>query len=260
VIERVALGAALAAAVGGVGWKARVLTTSGAVVAAVIGTLAVAAGWRLAVLIILFFGASSALTRAGAARKAERVRGIVVKGGERDARQVLANGGVFALATLGALAVGGELWMVAAAGALAASTADTWGTEIGTLARGAPRLVTTWRKVPAGTSGAVSLAGVLATASGAAFIALFAALLGWSPPGAGAVFAGGLAGAAADSLLGATVQERRRCSACGLDTEQHTHSCGTATQHAGGLAWLENDAVNLISSAVGAAVSASIFL
>jgi uncharacterized membrane protein len=96
--------------------------------------------------------------------------------------------------------------------------------------------------------------------AGAAFIAIAAVLLGWSLAGGVALFAGGLAGAAADSLLGATVQERRRCSGCGLDTEQHIHSCGAATRHAGGLAWLENDAVNLISSVVGAFVSASLFL
>jgi uncharacterized protein (TIGR00297 family) len=259
VIERMALGAALAVAVAGVGVKARALTLSGAVVPAAMGTLAVAAGWRLAVLLILFFAASSALTRAGAARKAERVRGIVVKGGARDARQVLANGGAFAVATLAMLVWPDELWMVAAAGAIAASTADTWGTEIGTLARGTPRLVTTWRRVPAGTSGAVSAAGVLTMTAGAAFIAIAAVLLGWSLAGGVALFAGGLAGAAADSLLGATVQERRRCSGCGLDTEQHIPSCGAATRHAGGLAWLENDAVNLISSVVGAFVSASLF-
>jgi uncharacterized membrane protein len=121
-------------------------------------------------------------------------------------------------------------------------------------------MVTSWRRVPAGTSGAVSATGVLATTAGAAFIAFLAVLLGFTVAAGTAVFAGGLAGAAADSLLGATVQERRRCSACGSETEQHTHSCGTPTQHAGGLAWLENDAVNLISSVVGAFVSASLFL
>jgi uncharacterized protein (TIGR00297 family) len=258
VIERVAAGALLAALVAGVGWRARALTGSGAAVAAAMGTLAVAAGWRLAILLILFFLASSALSRAGAARKATRMRGIVEKGGARDARQVVANGGAFAVAAAASVGSAGDAWMVAAIGALAASTADTWGTEIGALARGAPRLVTTGRRVPPGTSGAVSAPGLAATLAGAVFIAATAVLLGWTASAGAAVFAGGLAGAMADSLLGATLQERRRCASCGTDTEQRTHVCGQATRRTGGLAWLENDAVNLISSAVGAAVAASL--
>ena len=59
--------------------------------------------------------------------------------------QVLANGGVFALAALLG-AVLGSPWPAAgsraALGALAASAADTWATEIGTLASAAAALDT----------------------------------------------------------------------------------------------------------------------
>ena len=257
-IERLAAGALLAALVAGAGWRARALTGGGAAVAAAIGTLAVAAGWPLAILLILFFVASSALSRLGAARKAERTRGIVEKGSARDAGQVLANGGVFAAMAAAALVMPGTAWTLAALGALAASTADTWGTELGTLARGTPRLITTWRRVPPGTSGAVSAAGLVATAGGALFIAAAALSLGWSAADAAAVLVAGLAGASADSLLGATVQERRRCASCGTETEQRTHICGARTRRTGGLAWLENDAVNLLSTAVGAASAAAL--
>jgi uncharacterized membrane protein len=40
-----------------------------------------------------------------------------------------------------------------------------------------------------------------------------------------------------------------------MDTEQRIHLCGATTVVIGGLVWLENDAVNLLSSAVGAAVA-----
>jgi uncharacterized protein (TIGR00297 family) len=152
------------------------------------------------------------------------------------------------------------LWTVAAIGALGAATADTWGTEIGTLARGTPRLVTTWRQVPAGTSGAISVPGLAATLAGAGVLAAGALSLGWTGPDAVAVFGGGVTGAMADSLLGATLQERRRCDSCAMDTEQRRHSCGAPTRRTGGLAWLDNDAVNLISTAVGAAVAVSLSL
>lgn len=259
-IERGAAGALLAIVVAAVAWHAGALTGSGATAAVAIGALAAAAGWPLAILLILFFVASTALSRAGAARKAARTRGLVAKGGPRDARQVVANGGVFAGAAAMSLTQPDGIWTVAAIGALAAATADTWGTEIGTLARGTPRLVTTWRQVPAGTSGAISVPGLAATVAGAGFLATGALSLGWTMADAVAVFGGGVAGAMADSFLGATLQERRRCDSCGMDTEQRRHSCGAPTRRTGGLAWLDNDAVNLISTAAGAAVAVSLSL
>lgn len=259
-IERTAAGAALAVVVAGAGWWAGALTASGAAAAAGMGTLAVAAGWRWGLLLIVFFVTTSALSRAGAARKAARVRGIVDKGGTRDATQVLANGGAFAGACAGTLLWPHPAWSVAAAGALAAAAADTWGTEIGTLARGAPRLVTTLRRVPAGTSGAVSLAGLLATVAGAMVMAGAAVSLGWSAAHGVAVFVGGGTGAMIDSLLGATVQSRRSCPSCGTATEQHTHACGTPTVRNGGLAWLDNDAVNLCCTITGALAAVALTL
>jgi uncharacterized membrane protein len=72
---------------------------------------------------------------------------------------------------------------------------------------------------------------------------------------AGALAAGGLAGVLVDSLLGATVQRRRWCPACERQTERTTHDCGTPTAPRGGLAWLDNDMVNLLSNAAGGLVA-----
>jgi uncharacterized membrane protein len=84
-------------------------------------------------------------------------------------------------------------------------------------------------------------------------IAAVAAAVGVVPWTAwGAVALAGAAGALADTLLGAWGQQRRWCSACRTDTEQDPHACGTATQLAGGWGWLDNDAVNLLATVVGA--------
>ncbi|HUF31500.1 MAG TPA: DUF92 domain-containing protein [Gemmatimonadaceae bacterium] len=259
-IERSATGAALAISIALAAWRIRLLTAGGAAVATLIGTLAVAAGWQWGILLILFFVASSTLSAAAGKRHAPAVRDIVDKRGARDAVQVLANGSVFAAAAAGSVLWPHDVWSAAGLGALAAATADTWGTEIGSMARGEPRLFTTWRSVPTGTSGAVSPAGLAATACGAAFIAGAAMSLGWGSTLAAAALAGGLAGAASDSLLGATVQQRRRCETCAMETEQRIHRCGTQTHVIGGLAWLENDAVNLFCTFVGAAVAAALSL
>jgi uncharacterized membrane protein len=70
-----------------------------------------------------------------------------------------------------------------------------------------------------------------------------------------AVLAGGVAGALADTLVGAWLQERRRCPACGSATEQAVHDCGTSTVPAGGLRGLDNDRVNLLCALAGAIVA-----
>jgi uncharacterized protein (TIGR00297 family) len=255
VIPRAAAGLLLALAIALTAQRAGTLTATGTLAAVVCGTLAVTAGWTWAVLLIAFFLSTSMLSRIGAREKAARTATIVAKGERRDARQVLANGGIFATAAALSLAAPWPGWLAAGAGSLAAAAADTWGTEMGTLADGRPRLITTGRPVLPGTSGAVTAPGLAATTAGALFTAAIACTLGTPLITAGAVAAGGIAGALADSLLGAVAQERRWCAACGTETEHRLHACGAPTTHLRGLAWLDNDAVNLLCSATGAAVA-----
>jgi uncharacterized protein (TIGR00297 family) len=161
--------------------------TAGGVVAAVAVGCATGwgLGWRGVVLLFAFFISGSLLTRLAGGSE-----------GQRNYRQVLANGGVAALAGL----LGS--WPLAA-GALAAATADTWATEIGSFSPHAPRLITTWQPVTKGADGGVTLLGTAGGISGALFLAGSAALL-FAP--AGAVVWAGVAGMFVDSALGATVQ------------------------------------------------------
>jgi uncharacterized protein (TIGR00297 family) len=256
VIARAAAGALIAAAIAALAWRAGSLSRSGAAAALFVGTLGVAAGWEWGALLILYFLSSSLLSRAGAAIKAQRSGSIVEKGGARDATQVFANGAVFAIAAALQLSFPSSLWLVAGAGALAASAADTWGTEIGMLAKSSPRMITTGRIVPTGTSGGVSGIGLVATVAGALFIALAAWLLHRNAHAAIAVSLGGIVGALVDSFGGALWQSRRICKHCGSATERLVHDCGTRTERAGGLGWLNNDGVNAACTLVGAFVSA----
>ena len=253
-IERLLAGIALAGAIASAAWRLRSLTPSGAVAATIVGAAATAAGWSWAALLILFFVSSTALSRLRADAKERRVSAIVEKGGERDAAQVLANGGVFAACAVAFTFGPDPVWRVAALGALAAASADTWGTEIGTLAAGAPRSIVSGQRLDPGTSGGVTAVGTAAEVAGAAFLALGAALLGW-PGMALAGLAGGVAGAIGDSLLGATVQERRWCRRCEAATERRVHPCGTPTRIAGGIAGFRNDGVNFASGLIGALVA-----
>src|SRR2546422_8154673 len=91
-------------------------------------------------------------------------------GGRRNARQVLANGGVGAVAALAGS------WP-AAAGAIAAAAADTWATEIGSFSPVPPRLVTTWERVTRGASGGFTALGTAGGVAGAVAIAALAFVL-----------------------------------------------------------------------------------
>src|SRR6202044_93779 len=63
-------------------------------------------------------------------------------------------------------------WFVAFAGAYAAATADTWGTEIGTLAAKPPRSILTGKPLATGLSGGVSAPGTAAEVAGSVLIAV----------------------------------------------------------------------------------------
>jgi uncharacterized protein (TIGR00297 family) len=262
---------------GGIGIVARrrgALTTSGAVGALITGTSIVAAGgWDWGAALVYFFISSSALSHVATARKASIAADKFDKGSQRDLAQALANGGVATMAALLRSTPLGIRQLAVAenafAGALAAATADTWATEIGTLNPQPPRLITSGRSVPPGTSGGVTPLGLASAAVGAITLggtfvlarSLVPQASGTAPPRAGALvraaLAGGLAGCLTDSLLGATLQAMYRCPRCASATERRRHVCGTPTQRERGLPWLDNDGVNALSTLVGAVAGAA---
>jgi uncharacterized protein (TIGR00297 family) len=179
-----------------------------------------------------------AATRAGR-RKKERLGTAEARRG-RSAAQVAANLGLAALVASEPVKIwlSNSLWFPFAArtetlmlamalAALAEAAADTVSSEIGQVLGGRPRMITTMRAVEPGTDGAVSVTGTLAGLVAAAIVAgtgSWAMRSGWSLfwlSSAGAVF-----GLVFDSLLGATFERK---------------------------GWLNNDAVNFLSTASAAA-------
>jgi uncharacterized protein (TIGR00297 family) len=257
---RALIGVLVAAGIGGIAWRTRSLSRSGALAAIVAGTVAAAAGWSWAMLLIGYFVSSTLLSRLGRATKREHSAGMVEKPGARDAWQVLSNGLPFMIAAACHVAAGSSsmLWMAAAAGSLAASAADTWATEIGTLVGQQPRSIVTMRRLAVGQSGGVTAAGSVASLAGAAFVATIAAALQWPATLLIPVFLGGVAGSIGDSLAGALLQRRSWCDACGSVTEMRVHDCGSTTRPAGGLPFVGNDLVNLLATVIGALVAVGV--
>lgn len=256
IMLRVAVGVLSASLVAGVAYQLNTLSRSGALAAVTVGSMAVGGGWNFAVLLLVFFASASILTRYQARFKEARTTDIIAKGAARDAIQVFANGGVFAAALLIALLSAQPAAAFAAVGALAAATADTWATEIGSLSRRPPRSILTGQTVPTGTSGGVTALGGLAAAAGALFIGTIAWSGGMPSQIVPAAITGGLAGAAADSIVGASMQVRRWCKSCKAFTEREVHTCGNRTDQASGVSWLDNDMVNVLCTLVGAGIGA----
>src|SRR2546423_5919714 len=121
-------------------------------------------GWPGLVVLFAFFLSGSLLTPLAEPRPPRR-----------NARQVLANGGLAAVAALL-----GAWWL--AAGAIAAAAADTWATEVGTFSPFAPRLITTGARVGRGASGGITALGTAGGVAGGLPIAPVAP--GGGPPGA----------------------------------------------------------------------------
>ena len=156
-------------------------------------------------------------------------------------------------------------------GSLACCNGDTWASELGSvLSSSPPRLITTLQPVPKGTNGGVTLAGLVVSALGGLVVgvAFYLALLmsidsdtlaraapQWPLVPLGLV--AGLGGSLVDSLLGAVcqfsgVKSRPLGEGSGRVVEVVVDSPGPGVRKISGSAWLDNHAVNLLSSLITA--------
>ncbi len=151
----------------------------------------------------------------------------------RGASQVAANMGVAALAAVAVTAYlpltsshHGRAFIVAMIAALAEAAADTVSSEVGQAIGGMPVLITTLKRLPPGTDGAISLRGSIAGCVAAAVLVLTAIpTLRLGGCQAAVAWSAAICGLFADSLIGATLERR---------------------------GWLNNDLVNFLSTGIAA--------
>ena len=206
------------------------LTPSGWVHAGALGTILWGClGWRGWLAVVIYLAAGSLVTKIGWRDKQKR--GLAeARGGRRGPANVwgsAATGAALAL-LIGSGLEPKALLLAGFCASFAAKLADTFGSEIGKRWGGQPRLITTLRPVPAGTEGAISVEGTLASAAGSVLmtLVLFALQLLPSLAVSAVVMLIGFVATLAESLLGALAQDR--------------------------VAWLSNELVNAIQTTLAA--------
>ena len=218
---------------GWLGYRARTVSVSGAVGGGLVGAIIyVGGGGGAWVLLLVTFLAASITSRMGLARK-ERLGIAEERGGRRGAGNAMANCGVAAIAAIAVVSTPYPVAaLIALVAALAAGGSDTVASEIGKAWGRSAFLVTTFSRVKAGTSGAMSLEGTVAGIAAAFALAAAGAALGlisfFSIP---VIVVAATAGALVESALGATLE---------------------------GPGILNNDMLNFINTAVAAAVALAI--
>ncbi|MBL7074150.1 DUF92 domain-containing protein [candidate division KSB1 bacterium] len=203
-------------------------------------------GWSWALPILVFFFLSSIISKLGKNKKKE-YEGLFAKSSRRDLGQVLANGGAAGLLMLGWNFFSNDLFYLLYLGTLAAVTADTWGTEVGLWIGGQPRSILSFKQLPKGASGGITLRGTLGAAVGAGLIALTG--YGLRPDLIGIrigtfIALSGLLASLVDSVLGITIQAQYECPVCQKLTERARHCGDRVTELKSGFPWIDNDMVN----------------
>jgi|TARA_B100000073_G_scaffold255228_1_gene215224 uncharacterized protein (TIGR00297 family) len=188
------------------------LTRSGWCHAGILGTVLWGAmAWRGWLAVVTYLVLGSLVTKLGFAKKQEL--GLAEgRGGRRGPENVW--GSAFTglvLALLIAARIGSPtLLLIGFSASFAAKLADTFGSEIGKRWGRTTLLITNLRPVPAGTEGAVSVEGTLASALGSLLMTLVMGGLGLLPSGAALllVLLVGFVATLLESLLGAVGQGR----------------------------------------------------
>ena len=205
-------GVAITVPITGVAYIARAVDRSGAVAGALLATVLYAyAAWPGLVMLGGLMVVGTGVTRLGYARK-EALGVAEGRGGRRGIGSVVANAGAgVAFAFLAGVTPYSGAFTLAMVVAFATALFDTTATEFGQAFGGRHVLVSTWRAVPEGTPGGVSVVGTMAGVLGATILAGVGWAMGLVAGTAVlAVILGAFCGSTLDSFLGAIIGKGSR--------------------------------------------------
>ncbi len=229
------------------------LTLSGFYSALLLGTIIYGFGsWIFFIWLMIFFMSSLMIQKISGVVIPGKV--LIVKHGPRNWIQVFANGGLLGIISLIYFFTPSQLLIFMAALSMAASTSDTWASEIGSISSDLPYGLISRKNITKGLSGGVTKLGLWASLWGSALISLpylvmmslisgyhinllIMSLMCWF---------GGFMGSIVDSVLGELFQAKY------LDEHlvviETPHYKQAKLIH--GFAWLDNNMVNLLSNVI----------
>lgn len=239
-----------------IAYKKQALTLSGAIGAIILGAgIFFASSFYGSFLIIIFFGSSTIFSFFKRSTKKE-IEIQYEKSGRRDFYQVFANGGIGLLYSLLYFFTSEPMYLILIGASFAAPNADTWASELGVLNKSFPISLRTFKRVPKGSSGAISFFGILMSLLGSLLIAFSAIIiitlskLKLSPFSQSMafllIFLGGILGSLIDSILGATIQAIYYNESLKKETEKQFYN-GKPNLLIRGYKLFNNDFVNFTS-------------
>ncbi len=207
-LQMVVIAVIVAFAFGYFAYRFKTADLSGLFSAALVGIILIVfaeASWFLIMLAFFILGSFATKYKYTYKRKLGIEQG---QGGARGYRNVFANGIVAAAAAvLYGVFVRPE-FIVLYIGCVATAAADTLASEIG-VTGGIPYMITTFKRVPIGTNGGITLTGEFVSLFGGFAICLVALLLNVITPEMAAVCTiAGFVGTNIDSIIGATLENR----------------------------------------------------
>lgn len=172
--------------------------------------------------------------------------------------QILINGGLGTVLVVLAGIRGSDALLAAAMISIGGNFIDSVSSDVGTLSPRQPYDPLRREKVERGLSGGVTWLGTLSAMAFSVAIGVFIALTMGGGAALGAVCAAlVMLQSVVDTILGSALQVKYCCQVCGAVTESKTH-CHRPTANFRGLRWLDNNAVNAISSLLITALAAAL--
>lgn len=259
------IGFALSLFIAGLAYLKKSLTLSGMIAALFFGTLIYMFGQFLVwSALIAFFISSSLLTKL---HEKKDVEGINIDKKGRNYVQVISNALVATIFLIIYRLTTQNIFLIASVVSIATSNADTWASEIGVLSKGKTFSILNFKIMEKGSSGAVSILGLIASMLGAFFIGVvfttiyatfhdfeWVTLLTYGM----IITIGGFIGALLDSYLGLLVQAKYKGKQSGRIFELKKIP-GEQAILISGITFITNDAVNFLSGLFSSIITIVLF-